>query len=525
MCGFIALNSQRLGEISSDDFSVLSHRGPDHTGTSENSWGIFIFNRLSIMDTSNAGHQPFKTSQIEVMCNGEIYNYSSLKKDYAWDYNSDSDCEVLLPLYMEKGIQGMVQELDGEYAFVIYDKTAKSFFAARDPLGIRPLFYGTSPSGEVLAFASEAKALIDHCFEIKAFPPGHFFQNGVFKSFRDKIIKPKYIISDEDQALNGIKSYLEQGVIKRLQSDVPVGFLLSGGLDSSLVCAIAQRHLDKPITTFAIGIETNPIDTKYARQVADYLGTDHHEVLFTEKQVKETLRELIFHLETYDITTIRAAMGMYLLCKYIKEKTDIKVVLTGEVSDELFGYKYTDFAPSPEAFQAEAVKRIEEIYMYDVLRADRSIAAHGLEARVPFSDSKFVEHVMAIDPKLKMNSTGVGKHLLRKAFEGGDYLPHDILYREKAAFSDAVGHRMVDFLKEIAEEAYGDTTYSNALKSYNHATPFTKESLMYREIFEEFFPGKSHLVVDYWMPNKEWENCDVSDPSARALPNYGKSGG
>jgi asparagine synthase (glutamine-hydrolysing) len=215
---------------------------------------------------------------------------------------------------------------------------------------------------------------------------------------------------------------------------------------------------------------------------------------------------------------------MYLVCKYINENTDIKVLMTGEVSDEIFGYKYTDFAPSPQEFQMEAAKRVKELYMYDVLRADRCIASHSLEARVPFSDKDFVSYVMAIDPKMKMNSYGHGKYLLRKAFEEGDYLPTSILYREKAAFSDAVGHSMVDFIKEYADELISDVEFERSIEKYEYAKPFTKESLLFRDIFEEFYPGKSYLVSEFWMPNKEWDNCDVLDPSARALPNYGASG-
>ncbi len=281
--------------------------------------------------------------------------------------------------------------------------------------------------------------------------------------------------------------------------------------------------MDKPIKTFAVGIDKDPIDTKYARIVADYLGADHTEVLFTKQDIFDTLSTLIFNIESYDITTIRASMGMFLVSKYISENTDVKVLMTGEISDEIFGYKYTDFAPSPDAFQKEAEKRLTEIYMYDVLRADRSISSNGLEARVPFGDLDFVEYVMSIPPEKKMNYTGVGKYLLRMAFEG-DYLPHDILYREKAAFSDAVGHSVVDNLKAYAEEMYSDDDLATAKYKYQHATPISKESLMYRDIFESHFPGCSKTVADFWMPNKEWENCDVNDPSARVLPNYGKSG-
>jgi asparagine synthase (glutamine-hydrolysing) len=320
-----------------------------------------------------------------------------------------------------------------------------------------------------------------------------------------------------------INELLTKGVEKRLHADVPVGFLCSGGLDSSLVCAIAARMMDKPIKTFAVGIDKDPIDTKYARIVADYLGADHTEVLFTKQDIFDTLSTLIYNIETYDITTIRASMGMFLVSKYISENTDIKVLMTGEIADEIFGYKYTDFAPTPDAFPKEAEKRLKEIYMYDVLRADRSISSNGLEARVPFGDLDFVKYIMSIPPEKKMNFTGIGKYILRMAFEG-DYLPHDILYREKAAFSDAVGHSVVDNLKAYAEEMYSDADLLAAKNKYLHATPISKESLMYRDIFESHFPGRSEAVADFWMPNKEWENCDVDDPSARVLPNYGKSG-
>ena len=270
------------------------------------------------------------------------------------------------------------------------------------------------------------------------------------------------------------------------------------------------------------------IDSKYAKDVADYIGADHTNVSMTVKDVIDALRNVIYHLETWDITTVRASIGMYLVCKHIGEKTNIKVLLSGEVSDELFGYKYTDFAPTPEEFQKEAAKRIHELYIYDVLRADRCISAHSLEARVPFSDQEFVSFVMAIDPKMKMNTTGMGKFLLREAFkaQGSEekILPDHILWRDKAAFSDAVGHSMVDELKAYAEKKYTDQDVLDAAKKYPYKTPFTKESLMYREIFEEFYPNRAELIKDYWMPNQTWDNCKVTDPSARVLPNYGASG-
>ena len=266
------------------------------------------------------------------------------------------------------------------------------------------------------------------------------------------------------------------------------------------------------------------IDLKYAKQVADFIGSHHTEVYMTPEQVISSLESVIHLLGTYDITTIRASMGMHLVCKAIHEQTDIRVILTGEISDELFGYKYTDFAPSAEAFQEEAEKRIRELHMYDVLRADRCISVNSLEARVSFGDLDFVRYVMALDPEMKVNRYGKGKYLLRHAFEGLGYLPDSILWREKAAFSDAVGHSMVDYLKEYAETQYTDAEFELRRQKYGHARPFTKESLLYREIFDKYYPGQAEMITDFWMPNRTWPGCDVDDPSARVLKNYGASG-
>ena len=264
----------------------------------------------------------------------------------------------------------------------------------------------------------------------------------------------------------------------RLHADADLGFLLSGGLDSSLVCAIAQRKLKKPIKTFSIGTENDAIDNKYAQMVADFIGSDHTIVNFTNEEAIDALRPVIFHLESWDVTTVRASVGMYLVCKYIRENTNVRTLMTGEVSDELFGYKYTDYAPNKEEFQLEARKRIKELYVYDVLRADRCIAGNSLEARVPFSDKAFVDFVMGIDPKLKMNNHNMGKYLLRKAFEEDKYLPEEILFRDKAAFSDAVGHSMVDSLKAYAEEVISDNLLAKSPRYFKHSTPKTKEAVL-----------------------------------------------
>ncbi|MBP5707254.1 MAG: asparagine synthase B, partial [Spirochaetales bacterium] len=463
-------------------------------------------------------------------CNGEIYGFESMRENLitkGWTFKSGSDCEILLPLYREYGTQ-MFKKLDAEFALVIYDAKEKTWIAARDPIGIRPLYYGYDSEGGIL-FASEPKLLTDIASgEILPFPPGHYYKDGKFICYCD-ISKPTlpYINDDIETVCNTIREKLIAGVEKRLVADAKVGFLLSGGLDSSLVCSIAarsQKNAGSRIKTFAIGMEKDAIDLKYAKQTAEFLGSDHTEVIITKKDVLDALENVIYLLGTFDITTIRASMGMYLLCKWIGENTDIRVLLTGEVSDELFGYKYTDFAPNADAFQKEAQKRVHELHMYDVLRADRCISVNSLEARVPFGDLDFVHYVMSINPEMKMNRYNKGKYLLRHAFKDGDYLPTEILMREKAAFSDAVGHSMVNDLKEYAEQYYSEQEFEEKRKKYTHAQPFTKESLLYREIFEKYYPGQSQMIKDFWMPNKEWEGCNVNDPSARVLSNSGDRG-
>ena len=504
-------------------FDATKSRGPDDTRIVDTGKGLLGFHRLAIMGLHPEGMQPFELHGSYLVCNGEIYGFDKFKAELSKTHHfiSESDCEVLLPLYEKYGVD-MFAMLDAEYALILFDAKSGGFVAARDPIGIRPLYYGYDKAGVIL-FASEPKSLVGLTDKIMPFPPGHYYKDGKFVCYRD-IAHVDAVCHDELETVCGkIHDKLVAGVEKRLVADAKVGFLLSGGLDSSLVCAIAQKKSTAPIRTFAIGMSEDAIDLKYAKQVADYIGSDHTEVIMTRQLVLDSLEDVIHLLGTFDITTIRASMGMYLLCKWIHENTDIRVLLTGEISDELFGYKYTDFAPSAEEFQKEAEKRIRELHMYDVLRADRCISVNSLEARVPFGDLDFVQYVMSVDPAKKMNVYGKGKYLLRHAFEG-DYLPHDILYREKAAFSDAVGHSMVDHLKAYAESYYSDEEFETLRQKYSHAQPFTKESLLYREIFEKYYPGQAEMVVDFWMPNKSWEGCNVNDPSARVLANYGDSG-
>lgn len=527
MCTVLGIQSpSAVLEMARKAMKPTESRGPDQERFLKTPAGILGFQRLAIMGLSEAGMQPFELDGNALVCNGEIYGFRPIKEELiskGYSFVSESDCEILLPLYKEYGVK-IFEMLDAEYALILYDDSSRSFVAARDPMGIRPLFYGYLEDGSI-CFASEAKNLVSICQNIMPFPPGYYYQDGKFVCYLDlsKVDKPAEE-KDVEAVCEKIHDLLCDAVDKRMDSDAPVGFLLSGGLDSSLVCAIAAAKSDKPIETFAIGMDTDAIDLKYAKEAADFIGSNHHELIMTEDEVLDSLEEVIAELATYDITTIRASMGMYLICRKIRETSDVRVLLTGEISDELFGYKYTDFAPNAEEFQKESAKRIRELYMYDVLRADRCISTHSMEARVPFGDTEFVKYVMSVDPELKLNTYGKGKYLLRHAFEKDEILPYDILMREKAAFSDAVGHSMADDLKALAERTYTDEKFEEKVQKYDHARPFTKESLLYREIFEKYYPGMSEMVVDFWMPNKEWQGCDVNDPSARYLSNYGESG-
>ncbi|HWQ97927.1 MAG TPA: asparagine synthase B [Clostridia bacterium] len=523
MCSIMGYLGKRIPlDLLVDGFYKTISRGPDLSRMLSVGDGYLMFHRLTIMGLEKSGMQPFERNGDAVVCNGELYGFRKMRDELfsGYDFKSGSDCELLLPLYQRYGTD-MFQMLDAEYALILYDHKSDSLIAARDPIGIRPLFYGYDEDGAIM-FSSEAKNIAGLTDTINPFPPGHYWKDGEFVRYANLTDVAEYSRDEMDAVCNNIHEKLTLGIVKRLDADVPLGFLLSGGLDSSLVCAVANKYLPHPIRTFAIGMVGDAIDLKYAKQVADYLGSEHTEVFMTAQEVIASLRNIVRILETYDITTIRASVGMYLICKYIHENTNLRVLLTGEISDELFGYKYTDFAPNEEEFQKEAKKRIDEIYMYDVLRADRCISSNSLEARVPFGDLDFVKYVMSINPALKMNRFGQGKYLLRRAFEG-DYLPNEILYREKAAFSDAVGHSMVDQIKAYAEKLYTDEEYEERRKKYTFSTPFTKESLLYRELFEAEYPGQAHMVKDFWMPNRTWEGCNVNDPSARVLANYGAS--
>lgn len=526
MCSIMGMTPKNIAkEVFQNNFEKTISRGPDMERIIEIGDSMLGFQRLAIMGLTEEGMQPFLLNGNAVVCNGELYGFRTEKEKLiseGYEFKSDSDCEIILPMYEKYGL-GMFEKLDAEFAMIIYDAKTNSLVAARDPIGIRPLFYAYDKAGAIM-FASEAKNLVELSDKVYPFPPGHYYSEGKFVCYNDLAARQQYSEDDLETACRKIHDLLIKGVEKRLDADAPVGFLLSGGLDSSLVCAISQKLLGKPIKTYAIGMNEDAIDLKYAKEVADYIKSEHHEIIINKDIVLKSLEEVIKILGTYDITTIRASMGMYLICKGIKEQSDTRVLLTGEISDEIFGYKYTDFAPDAEEFQKEAEKRLRELYMYDVLRADRCISVNSMEARVPFGDLEFVKYVMSINPELKMNKYNKGKYLLRHAFEGEDYLPYDILFREKAAFSDAVGHSMVDYIKEYANSLYTDEEFKEKASKYTFATPFTKESLLYRELFEKYYGNNAEMIADFWMPNKNWENCNVDDPSARVLKNYGQSG-
>ena len=382
-------------------FDRTKSRGPDDSRVLRLGDGVLAFHRLAIMGLEPGGMQPFELDGDYVVCNGEIYGFEKIKAALApkYSFKSGSDCEVLLPLWREYG-EAMFKMLDAEFALIIYDGRSREFIAARDPIGIRPLFYGRDAGGQML-FASEAKNLVGLVSRVMPFPPGCFWRGGRFHRYADPGEAGPAVSGDEDEVCAGIRARLVRAVEKRLVSDAKVGFLLSGGLDSSLVCGIAARLTGERLRTFAIGMRDDAIDLGYAREAADFLGSEHTEVVVPVREAVSALPEVIAAIGSYDITTVRASIGMYLVCKAIHEQTDIRVLLTGEVSDELFGYKYTDFAPSAAEFQREAQKRVRELYAYDVLRADRCISVHSLEARVPFGDLDFVRYVMSIDHSIR----------------------------------------------------------------------------------------------------------------------------
>jgi len=517
-----------------DYFNKIKHRGPDFTSTvnlktgftfpddsNESDCSIFIgFHRLAIVDTSTNANPMLHEDNVYLSCNGEIFNYKHLIEKYELKVNTKSDCEVILQYYRKypESFAEFIKELDGDFAFILYDHANKLLFVSRDNIGVRPLF--ENYTNNFLMYASEAKAL-PQGVNLKPVEPGwittHYFKiphklSDVKWANRNYNLHVESIV-----AQNVIRELLISAVKKRLPCDRPVGFLLSGGLDSSLIASIANELVNGKITTFSIGLQDST-DIVAARKVAKYLDSIHHEVIITTNDIISALPNVIHNNETYDVTTTRASIPMYLLSKYISEKTDIKVLFSGEGSDELFGgYLYFHNTPTLEAFKKETHRLINDLYLFDVLRADRSVSAWGLELRVPFLDFDFVTFVLNIDPMYKIPRKRIEKEILRKAFT--NYLPKSILYRQKEAFSDGIGYNSVTTLKSFAEKS--NTDINSIMPYHSCAIPLTFEEKLYYSIFHKDYGESVNLYTPYyWMP--KWTE-NVTDPSATVLKMHNKN--
>ena len=520
MCGILAIIGQGKDQELVQQLSKrMSHRGPDESDIHITEKGHFLAHeRLSIVDL-HTGKQPIQgTSTAWMIHNGEIYNHQYLRDTVLQNhtFRTTSDSEVIVHLYEEFGYE-FCNLLDGMFAFVVID--GDDYIAARDPLGIKPLYYGIDERGRKY-FSSEMKAIADQCVTFSTFPPGHIYteKTGFVKYYQPQWEDASKAIQPVDY--EAIRISLTAAVKKRLMADVPFGVLLSGGLDSSLTSSIACRLLaetGQKIHSFSIGLDADSPDTKAARKVAEFIGTEHHEIHFTIQQGIEILEKLIWHLETYDVTSIRASTPMYFLSKAITEQ-GIKMVLSGEGADEVFGgYLYFRNAPSAAEFQQETIDRVQKLFTADLLRADKSTMAHGLEARVPFLDKEFLEVAMTILPEEKQPKTykGIEKYILRKAFDTPEqpYLPEEVLWRQKEQFSDGVGYNWIDTLIEYCTAQVSDADFELAAQQFPYNTPTTKEAFFYRRIFHKFYPQASAAeTVRKWIP--KWQ--ENQDPSGRA---------
>ncbi|MBT3920649.1 MAG: asparagine synthase B [Flavobacteriaceae bacterium] len=521
----------------------IRHRGPDWSGIFNNDKSIMTHERLAIVDPTS-GKQPLfsEDKNLVLAANGEIYNHIELRKQFEGSYNfqTKSDCEVIISLYQKKG-PSFLDELNGIFGFALYDVEKDEYFVARDHMGIIPLYMGWDENG-TLYVASELKALEGVCTKIELFPPGHYLHssNGELKCWYNRDWKEYDAVKDNETDIKKLRSALEEAVYRQLMSDVPYGVLLSGGLDSSITSAIAKKYADKRIESndkdkawypqihsFATGLEGAP-DLVAARKVADHLDTIHHEIKFTIQEGIDAIRDVIYHLETYDITTIRASTPMYLMARAIKAM-GIKMVLSGEGADEIFGgYLYFHKAPSAKDFHEETVRKLDKLHMYDCLRANKSLAAWGIEGRVPFLDKEFMDVAMRINPDDKMiNGERMEKWVLRKAFE--DLLPESVVWRQKEQFSDGVGYSWIDNLKEMVEKEVSDEQLANAHYKFPIQPPTSKEEFYYRSIFTEHFPSDTAA----WSVPQEpsvacsskialaWDESfkNMNDPSGRAVAN------
>lgn len=520
MCGILAIigrgkEEQLVGELS----KRMSHRGPDESDLRVTEKGhILSHERLSIIDL-HSGKQPIKGTKTAYMVhNGEIYNHQELRDGVlkGHTFRTKSDSEVIVHLYEEFGYD-FCNMLDGDWAFVVVD--GDDFIAGRDPMGVKPLYYGLDERGRIY-FSSEMKPIADQCKTFATFPPGHYYtqKTGFVKYYQPEY--EDYLKADQDLDLDLIRETLTEATRKRLMSDVPIGVLLSGGLDSSLTSAIASRLLaesGKKLHSFSIGLDADAPDAAAARKVAEFLGTEHHEIHFTIEEGIKILDKLIWHLETYDVTSVRASTPMYFLSKAITD-LGIKVVLSGEGADEIFGgYLYFRNAPSVEDFQKETIERVQKLFTADLLRADKSTMAHGLEARVPFLDKEFLDVAIRIKAVEKMPKTyeGKEKYVLRKAFDtpNDPYLPDEVLWRQKEQFSDGVGYNWIDQLIEYCATQVTDEELAGAAVEFPYNSPTTKEAYFYRSIFSKYYPQVSAAqTVRKWIP--KWQ--ENQDPSGRA---------
>lgn len=542
MCGIFAYLSYTEHHLSLwqtqkciETAKLIKHRGPDNTiitpvGTNNNS--LFIFYRLAIMDPSSNGLQPMThphDPNIVLMCNGEIYNYITLRDKYKYNLQSGSDCEIILHMYKEHGIAHTIKELDGAFAFIIYDGNTNTYYAGRDPFGIRSLYIGyTEENGVVVA--SELKSVTPLTWYSRHFMPGSYWssEHPFQFSMYEKLQYSYSITMDaenhlEKECSEEIVQLLRKAVQKRMMSDREIGCFLSGGLDSSLVAALVAKEYSDPkmLHTYSIGMKGST-DLKYAKMVAEFIGTTHHEVLVTKEDMLTALPEVVRQIETYDTTSVRASTPMYLLSKWIQKNTDTKVVFSGEGSDELSGsYMYFHNCPNEKQFQNETTRLIQDLYHFDVLRCDKSVAGAGLEPRVPFLDMEFVNYYMKLPPSYKMPRNGVEKYFLRKAFEHLNLLPKEVLWRTKEAFSDGVSSvedSWYSTIQTFVNTQISDEEYKFQKSMCDPNPPELKETLYYRKIFDAAYPGCARILPYYWLP--KWTGDNVKDPSARVLEVY-----
>lgn len=519
----------------------IRHRGPDWSGIYNDEKAIMAHERLAIVNPAS-GKQPLfsEDRKLVLAANGEIYNHRELRKQLkeSYSFQTESDCEVILALYKEKGVH-FLDEMNGIFGFALYDVEQDSYFIARDHIGIIPLYVGWDANGTFYV-ASELKALEGVCTKIQLFPPGHYLSStdGVFVRWYKRDWVEYEAVKDNETSVEQVRDALEAAVHRQLMSDVPYGVLLSGGLDSSVTSAIAKKYAQKRIESddtteawwpqlhsFSVGLEGSP-DLAAARKVAEHIGTIHHEIKFTIQEGLDAIRDVIYNLETYDITTVRASTPMYLMARVIKSM-GIKMVLSGEGADELFGgYLYFHKAPNAQEFHEETVRKLDKLHMYDCLRANKSLAAWGIEGRVPFLDKEFMDVAMRLNPKDKMiNGERMEKWVVRKAFES--YLPESVAWRQKEQFSDGVGYSWIDTLKKVVSEEVTDEQLANAKYRFPLQTPTSKEEFYYRSIFAEHFPSDAAALCVPQEPSVacstkialEWDEAfkNMNDPSGRAV--------